>query len=122
MISLTWESVSYSLSKWCTLVFSIFISLNTLHIYFILLQSNRTYASKYIPIIASVSEHQPPTWPSYFMDINVLAFLVPAGIIVRISFSRILVVFEMFQSLEVILRFFTFDRHAFCHYLMLAHL
>jgi hypothetical protein len=41
-----------------------------------------TYASKYIPIIASVSEHQPPTWPSYFMDINVLAFLVPAGIIV----------------------------------------
>ncbi|NP_001346552.1 Dolichyl-diphosphooligosaccharide--protein glycosyltransferase subunit STT3A-like [Zea mays] len=40
-----------------------------------------TYASKYIPIIASVSEHQPPTWPSYFMDINVLAFLIPAGII-----------------------------------------
>ncbi|KAJ6801701.1 dolichyl-diphosphooligosaccharide--protein glycosyltransferase subunit STT3A [Iris pallida] len=40
-----------------------------------------TYASKYIPIIASVSEHQPPTWPSYFMDINVLAFLVPAGIL-----------------------------------------
>ncbi|KAI8022624.1 Dolichyl-diphosphooligosaccharide--protein glycosyltransferase subunit STT3A [Camellia lanceoleosa] len=40
-----------------------------------------TYASKYIPIIASVSEHQPPTWPSYFMDINVLAFLVPAAII-----------------------------------------
>uniref|UniRef100_A0A453FEL9 dolichyl-diphosphooligosaccharide--protein glycotransferase n=1 Tax=Aegilops tauschii subsp. strangulata TaxID=200361 RepID=A0A453FEL9_AEGTS len=43
-----------------------------------------TYASKYIPIIASVSEHQPPTWPSYFMAINVLAFLVPAGIIVSI--------------------------------------
>ncbi|KAL6560928.1 Dolichyl-diphosphooligosaccharide--protein glycosyltransferase subunit stt3a [Orobanche hederae] len=40
-----------------------------------------TYASKYIPIIASVSEHQPPTWPSYFMDINILAFLVPAGIV-----------------------------------------
>ncbi|MBA0568015.1 hypothetical protein Golob_005540 [Gossypium lobatum] len=44
-----------------------------------------TYASKYIPIIASVSEHQPPTWPSYFMDINVLAFLVPAGIIVSLK-------------------------------------
>ncbi|KAE8710417.1 Dolichyl-diphosphooligosaccharide--protein glycosyltransferase subunit STT3A [Hibiscus syriacus] len=40
-----------------------------------------TYASKYIPIIASVSEHQLPTWPSYFMDINVLSFLVPAGTI-----------------------------------------
>lgn len=48
---------------------------------------DRTYASKYIPIIASVSEHQPPTWPSYFMDINVLAFLVPAGIIVSCDFS-----------------------------------
>ncbi|KAJ8446522.1 hypothetical protein Cgig2_027484 [Carnegiea gigantea] len=47
--------------------------------------NNRTYASKYIPIIASVSEHQPPTWPSYFMDINVLAFLVPAGIIACFS-------------------------------------
>ncbi|XP_054786596.1 dolichyl-diphosphooligosaccharide--protein glycosyltransferase subunit STT3A-like isoform X2 [Prosopis cineraria] len=44
-----------------------------------------TYASKYIPIIASVSEHQPPTWPSYFMDINVLAFLVPAGVIACFS-------------------------------------
>ncbi|KAJ7532116.1 hypothetical protein O6H91_14G073000 [Diphasiastrum complanatum] len=44
-----------------------------------------TYASKYIPIIASVSEHQPPTWPSYFMDINILAFLVPAGIIACFS-------------------------------------
>ena len=42
----------------------------------------RTYASKYIPIIASVSEHQPPTWTSYFMDIHILAFLAPAGIIV----------------------------------------
>lgn len=49
---------------------------------FFLGMESRTYASKYIPIIASVSEHQPPTWPSYFMDINVLAFLVPAGIIV----------------------------------------
>nr|XP_010915814.1 dolichyl-diphosphooligosaccharide--protein glycosyltransferase subunit STT3A [Elaeis guineensis] len=44
-----------------------------------------TYASKYIPIIASVSEHQPPTWPLYFVDINVLAFLVPAGIIACFS-------------------------------------
>ncbi|KAL4563301.1 hypothetical protein LXL04_027341 [Taraxacum kok-saghyz] len=44
-----------------------------------------TYASTYIPIIASVSEHQPPTCPSYFMDINVLAFLVPAGIIACFS-------------------------------------
>jgi hypothetical protein len=31
-----------------------------------------TYASKYIPIIASVSEHQPPAWPSYFTDLNIM--------------------------------------------------
>lgn len=60
---------------------------------------NRTYASKYIPIIASVSEHQPPTWPSYFMDINVLAFLVPAGIIVS---SRLLVILESFTEVMLL--------------------
>lgn len=40
-----------------------------------------TYASKYIPIIASVSEHQPPAWTSYFTDLNILILLAPAGII-----------------------------------------
>ena len=40
-----------------------------------------TYASKYIPIIASVSEHQPPAWPSYFTDLHVASVLMPAGII-----------------------------------------
>jgi dolichyl-diphosphooligosaccharide--protein glycosyltransferase len=40
-----------------------------------------TYASKYIPIIASVSEHQPPAWPSYFTDLNFMVLLMPAGII-----------------------------------------
>ena len=37
-----------------------------------------TYASKYIPIIASVSEHQPPAWASYFTDLQVPAPLLPA--------------------------------------------
>eukprot|EP00197_Chlamydomonas_leiostraca_P007871 CAMPEP_0202860940 /NCGR_PEP_ID=MMETSP1391-20130828/2496_1 /ASSEMBLY_ACC=CAM_ASM_000867 /TAXON_ID=1034604 /ORGANISM="Chlamydomonas leiostraca, Strain SAG 11-49" /LENGTH=750 /DNA_ID=CAMNT_0049540229 /DNA_START=40 /DNA_END=2292 /DNA_ORIENTATION=+ len=40
-----------------------------------------TYASKYIPIIASVSEHQPPQWTSYIMDLHVLVLFVPAGLI-----------------------------------------
>ncbi|XVE54210.1 hypothetical protein DITRI_Ditri03aG0062200 [Diplodiscus trichospermus] len=39
--------------------------------------------------VGLVSEHQPPTWPSYFMDINVLAFLVPAGIIEGVLFAFI---------------------------------
>lgn len=32
-----------------------------------------TYASKYIPIIASVSEHQPPSWASYFTDLHLVS-------------------------------------------------
>ncbi|KAL0954077.1 hypothetical protein HGRIS_005226 [Hohenbuehelia grisea] len=39
------------------------------------------YAKKYIPIIASVSEHQPTAWPSFFMDLQLLMFLFPAGVV-----------------------------------------
>ncbi|KAH7923965.1 glycosyltransferase family 66 protein [Leucogyrophana mollusca] len=39
------------------------------------------YAKKYIPIIASVSEHQPTAWPSFFMDLHFLIFLFPAGVV-----------------------------------------
>ncbi|KAG5727052.1 hypothetical protein E4T56_gene17943, partial [Termitomyces sp. T112] len=35
------------------------------------------YAKKYIPIIASVSEHQPTAWPSFFMDLQFLIFVFP---------------------------------------------
>ncbi|KAF4695381.1 hypothetical protein FOZ60_004872 [Perkinsus olseni] len=38
-----------------------------------------TYASKYIPIIASVSEHQPTSWSNYVMDLHCLPFLAPIG-------------------------------------------
>ncbi|KAJ8494391.1 hypothetical protein ONZ45_g13255 [Pleurotus djamor] len=38
------------------------------------------YAKKYIPIIASVSEHQPTAWPSFFMDLQLLMLLFPAGV------------------------------------------
>ena len=38
-----------------------------------------TYASKYIPIIASVSEHQPTTWTNYIMDMHFVVFLSPIG-------------------------------------------
>jgi len=60
---------------------------------------DRTYASKYIPIIASVSEHQPPTWPSYFMDINVLAFLVPAGIenAIKLKYAEKKIIFFLWK-------------------------
>ena len=38
-----------------------------------------TYASRFVPIIASVSEHQPPQWSSYIMDLHILVALAPAG-------------------------------------------
>ncbi|KAI8853147.1 Oligosaccharyl transferase STT3 subunit-domain-containing protein [Chytridium lagenaria] len=38
------------------------------------------YAKKYIPIIASVSEHQPTAWPAFFFDLQLLVPLFPAGI------------------------------------------
>lgn len=41
-----------------------------------------TYATKYIPIIASVSEHQPTTWANYIMDLHVIVFLAPVGVFV----------------------------------------
>ena len=36
---------------------------------------------RYIPIIASVSEHQPTAWPAFFMDLQFLIFLFPAGVV-----------------------------------------
>jgi len=38
------------------------------------------YAKIHIPIIASVSEHQPTAWPAFFFDLEMLIWLFPAGI------------------------------------------
>jgi dolichyl-diphosphooligosaccharide---protein glycosyltransferase len=38
------------------------------------------YAKIHIPIIASVSEHQPTAWPAFYMDLNLLIWLFPAGV------------------------------------------
>lgn len=60
------------------------------------------YAKKYIPIIASVSEHQPTAWPSYFFDLHCLIFLFPAGLFA--SFCKLrdehvfLIVYGVFAS------------------------
>ncbi|GMF04379.1 unnamed protein product [[Candida] boidinii] len=39
-----------------------------------------SYAKIHIPIIASVSEHQPTPWSSFFMDLNFLIWLFPVGV------------------------------------------
>ncbi|XP_072020851.1 LOW QUALITY PROTEIN: dolichyl-diphosphooligosaccharide--protein glycosyltransferase subunit STT3B-like [Amphiura filiformis] len=38
------------------------------------------YAKIHIPIIASVSEHQPTTWVSFFFDLHILSCTFPAGL------------------------------------------
>lgn len=38
------------------------------------------YAKIHIPIIASVSEHQPTTWFSFFFDLHVLVAAFPVGL------------------------------------------
>lgn len=38
------------------------------------------YAKIHIPIIASVSEHQPTAWPAFFFDTSFLIWLFPVGI------------------------------------------
>ncbi|KAG8883022.1 oligosaccharyl transferase stt3 subunit [Tulasnella sp. 332] len=46
------------------------------------------YAKKYIPIIASVSEHQPTAWPSFFMDLHFLVWIFPAGVFLCLKEMR----------------------------------
>ncbi|KAJ8924406.1 hypothetical protein NQ315_007202 [Exocentrus adspersus] len=53
------------------------------------------YAKIHIPIIASVSEHQPTTWFSFFFDLHVLIATFPAGLwytIKNINDERVFVV------------------------------
>ena len=39
-----------------------------------------SYAKNNIPIIASVSEHQPTTWASFYFDLHLLVFMFPVGL------------------------------------------
>ncbi|VEN51831.1 unnamed protein product [Callosobruchus maculatus] len=53
------------------------------------------YAKIHIPIIASVSEHQPTTWFSFFFDLHILVSTFPAGLwycIKNINDERVFVV------------------------------
>ncbi len=46
-----------------------------------------SYAKNNIPIIASVSEHQPTSWSSFYFDLQILTILFPAGL--YYCFSRL---------------------------------
>eukprot|EP00010_Vexillifera_abyssalis_P004161 CAMPEP_0201556412 /NCGR_PEP_ID=MMETSP0173_2-20130828/55250_1 /ASSEMBLY_ACC=CAM_ASM_000268 /TAXON_ID=218659 /ORGANISM="Vexillifera sp., Strain DIVA3 564/2" /LENGTH=669 /DNA_ID=CAMNT_0047968679 /DNA_START=162 /DNA_END=2167 /DNA_ORIENTATION=+ len=60
------------------------------------------YAKIHIPIIASVSEHQPNTWGSLLMDTHVLMVLVPIGLYVcihRLSECTLFIILYAISSL-----------------------
>lgn len=44
-----------------------------------------TYAKEHIPIIASVSEHQPTAWPHFFFDLHISALLIVGGLYIIMS-------------------------------------
>lgn len=53
------------------------------------------YAKIHIPIIASVSEHQPTTWFSFFFDLHILVCVFPVGLwycIKKVNDERVFVV------------------------------
>lgn len=53
------------------------------------------YAKIHIPIIASVSEHQPTTWSSFFFDLHILCCAFPAGLwfcIKKINDERVFII------------------------------
>ncbi|OTB03115.1 glycosyltransferase family 66 protein [Hypoxylon sp. CI-4A] len=60
------------------------------------------YAKIHIPIIASVSEHQPTAWPAFFFDLNMLIWLFPAG--VYLCFQKLedehvfIIIYSLFSS------------------------
>jgi len=60
------------------------------------------YAKIHIPIIASVSEHQPTTWVSFFIDLHILVCAFPVGVwycIKNINDERVFVVlYAIFAS------------------------
>ena len=51
------------------------------------------YARIHIPIISSVSEHQPTTWTSFFFDLHVLVAIFPAGLWYFIQGIRLIQIF-----------------------------
>ncbi|KAM0682021.1 oligosaccharyl transferase stt3 subunit [Mitosporidium daphniae] len=44
-----------------------------------------SYAKRHSPLIASVSEHQPTPWATFFLDLNLLMFAFPASIWLSLS-------------------------------------
>ncbi|KAL3529404.1 hypothetical protein ACH5RR_008726 [Cinchona calisaya] len=79
-----------------------------------------TYAKDHIPIIASVSEHQPTAWSSFMFDFRILLILFPAGLYFcfkRLSDATIFIVMYGLTSIyfsEVMVRLILVATPAVC--------
>ena len=76
-----------------------------------------SYAKKNIPIIASVSEHQPTSWSSFYLDLHLLIFLFPLGIHVclkRLSNENIFIVLYGITSIYFTVSFILVTMNFVC--------
>lgn len=67
-----------------------------------------SYAKNYIPIIASVSEHQPTSWSSFYFDLQLLLFLFPVGLYVcfkNLNDANIFIILYGLTSIYFAVRF-----------------
>ena len=67
------------------------------------------YAKIHIPIIASVSEHQPTTWVSFFFDLHITAAIFPVGLwycIKKVNDERVFSKETVFLSMLYLQSFF----------------
>jgi len=72
-----------------------------------------SYAKNNIPIIASVSEHQPTSWSSFYFDLQILVFLFPAGMYFcfsKLSDANIFIILYGITSIYFAVRIYTFLR------------
>uniref|UniRef100_A0A8C1J4A2 Dolichyl-diphosphooligosaccharide--protein glycosyltransferase subunit STT3A n=1 Tax=Cyprinus carpio TaxID=7962 RepID=A0A8C1J4A2_CYPCA len=70
-----------------------------------------SYAKNNIPIIASVSEHQPTTWSSYYFDLQLLVFMFPVGLYYcfnNLSDATIFIIIGMILVMAFFLITYTF--------------
>ena len=58
-----------------------------------------SYASQFMPLVASVSEHSPSTWGSYFGSFHQLMLYVPGGFYLVLSYKKKMTYGKLFIAL-----------------------
>ena len=81
-----------------------------------------SYAKNHIPIIASVSEHQPTSWSSFYFDLQILVFLFPAGLYFcfsKLTDSNIFLILYGVTSLYFAVSIFFTNNYSLINYLFI---